>query len=99
MNGWKDKYLLLFGDHMKEADTPVDEKTGRMNLECQKYLGLNRRRYPDIWEVFFNELLNFDIRKYHETIQRIRKPLVDYLNDNKRSVENNISDLSKGLSK
>jgi len=98
-------HLLLFGangnknGHMKVEDTPIDEKTGRLSLTSQEYLDLsrNKRRQPDLWKIFFDELLNFDVMKYHETVQRIRKPLKDYMSANKRTVERNLSELSESL--
>ena len=60
-------------------------------------VNLPRDATRDMWKEIFNKLLNFDARKYNETVQGVRKLLRDYIDTNEESVERKLEDLKAKL--
>ena len=84
--------LLLLNTEMTENNTPL--LNGTMQLKVNQTFP---RPTKVMWKEIFNKLLNFDARKYNETVQGVRKLLRDYIDTNEESVERKLKELKAKL--
>lgn len=88
--------LLLLNKEMTQTNTPID-KYGTMQLKVtypRAWCGATK----DMWKEIFNKLLNFDARKYNETVQGVRKLLRDYIDTNEENIKTKLEELKARLS-
>ena len=83
--------LLLLNKEMTQNNTPIYD--GTMHLK----VNLPRDATRDMWKEIFNKLLNFDARKYDETVREIRELLRAYIETNKKDVKAKLEDLKAKL--
>ena len=88
--------LLLLNREMTQNNTPIDKNDGTMQLKLP-FPRAWRDATKDMWKEIFNKLLNFDARKYNETVQGVRKLLRDYIDTNEESVERKLKELKAKL--
>ena len=77
---------------MTQNNTPIYD--GTMHLK----VNLPRDATRDMWKEIFNKLLNFDARKYNETVQGVRKLLRDYIDTNEENIKTKLEELKARLS-
>ena len=87
--------LLLLNTEMNQRNTPID-KNDTMQLKVT-FPRAWRGATKEMWKEIFNKLLNFDARKYDETVREIRELLRAYIGANKESVETKLEDLKAKL--
>ena len=80
--------LLLLRKDMNQDICEIDEN------ETMKLKGVSfPRATRDMWKEIFSKLLNFDARKYDETVREIRELLRAYIETNKKDVDAKLGDL------
>ena len=78
---------------MTQNNTPIDKKH-TMQLKVSLPRGATRV----MWKEIFNKLLNFDARKYNETVQEVRKLLRDYIDTNEENIKTKLEEVKARLS-
>ena len=86
--------LLLLNTEMTENNTPID-RDGTMQLKVNQTFP---RPTKGMWKEIFNKLLNFDTRKYDNTVQEVRKLLRGYIKANEESVKTKLEELKARVS-
>ena len=87
--------LLLLNTEMNQRNTPID-KNDTMQLKVT-FPRAWRGATKEMWKEIFNKLLNFDARKYNETVQGVRKLLRDYIDTNEENIKTKLQDLKAKL--
>ena len=85
--------LLLLNTEMTENNTPL--LNGTMQLKVNQTFP---RPTKEMWKEIFNKLLNFDTRKYDNTVQEVRKLLRGYIKANEESVKTKLEELKARVS-
>ena len=85
--------LLLLNTEMTENNTPL--LNGTMQLKVNQTFP---RPTKVMWKEIFNKLLNFDARKYDNTVQEVRKLLRGYIKANEESVKTKLEELKARVS-
>ena len=85
--------LLLLNTEMTENNTPL--LNGTMQLKVNQTFP---RPTKVMWKEIFNKLLNFDTRKYDNTVQEVRKLLRGYIKANEESVKTKLEELKARVS-
>ena len=86
-------HILLFGSHMEVAQ---DKSTGRFHL--QKTF----RRYwkRDLWQMYFDALLNFDVASENDVLRDIRIAFDEYIGkERKQEITSHLTQLHRNLPK
>ena len=90
--------ILLLKKGMTQNNTPIrkeDDGTSTMELQVNPSFPRSTR---NMWKKIFNKLLNFDARKYDETVKEVREELKAYITEYEKNVKAKLEELKVKIS-